>query len=186
VRILASNDPNRARLAADAERTARSIADESWKDRALEPVALALAATDPDRALRIAKSIKDEDTREAALMTIAQTLATAEPDHALRIAESITGEYSKTEAANRRGLGRIRCSNPNLASQLGASDMRCGRWVDHSRTCHCGLGKADGHDYLIRSRVEDIRPVRPGPFPQVRVHRVPEEDAWVRCRPISL
>ena len=39
---------------------------------------------------------------------------------------------------------------------------------------------------LIRSRVQDVRPMLPGPFPQVRVHRVSAEDARVRCRPTSL
>ena len=55
-------------------------------------------------------------------------------------------------------------------------------------TCaNCGaLGGTRTPNLLIRSRGKDVWPVRAGLFPQVRVHRVSEEDARVRCRPTSM
>jgi hypothetical protein len=48
------------------------------------------------------------------------------------------------------------------------------------------LGETRTPNLLIRSRGKDVWPVRVGLFPQVRVHRVSEEDVRVRCRPTSV
>jgi pimeloyl-ACP methyl ester carboxylesterase len=60
-------------------------------------VAGALAATDPDRALRVAQSITDESSKATALAAVAGALAATHPDRAARllsdaerIAQSIT------------------------------------------------------------------------------------------------
>ncbi len=75
------------------------------KARALADIAQALAATDPDRAVRLlteaarmASSITDPDSKPWALRSIAQALATTDPDRAERIASSITDKSLKASA----------------------------------------------------------------------------------------
>jgi len=95
-RALAPIDPVRAAtLLAEAERIANSI-DESGKVAALSRVAMALAATDPDRAERIAHSITSHSARASTLGGLAKALAATYPDRAVRLAESIG--YDVTQA----------------------------------------------------------------------------------------
>jgi hypothetical protein len=65
------SDNGAARLLADAERIANSIADETPKAWALSAVASTLAAAEPDRAEHIANSITDETTKASALAAVA-------------------------------------------------------------------------------------------------------------------
>jgi hypothetical protein len=93
-----------ARLLADAERIANSLADEDLKAETLRRVAEALAATDPDRARlladaeRIANSLTDKEWKASALSYVAQALAATDPDRAERIANSLAYGERKASA----------------------------------------------------------------------------------------
>jgi hypothetical protein len=84
--IAATDRDRAARLAAEAERTARSITSKYWKARAVAHIAEAVAAVDPDRAERIALSITDDNEKISALAARARAMATTDPDRAARLA----------------------------------------------------------------------------------------------------
>jgi len=82
-RAVAATDPDRAiLLAADAERIARAMPDQS-ESETLARIAGAAAATDPERAGRIALTITDKASKAEALANIAKAMAATNPNRAM-------------------------------------------------------------------------------------------------------
>ena len=112
--IIQRDRARSTRLLTDAERAAQSITDQEWKAYALSQVAVALAATDPDRAERVALSItapnKGSVAVAEALSEAAVVLAATDPDRAERVAQSITGQKLKAYVL------------PQVAEALAATD----------------------------------------------------------------
>ena len=121
------NDLVRARLLADAERTANAITDKSLKVSALSRVAGAMAATDPDRATRLladaertANSIIRKSSKASPLRNVAEAVAATDPDRAERIASSITDESSKVLAL-RNVAEAVAATDPDRAERIASS-----------------------------------------------------------------
>ncbi len=76
----------------------RSITHEHQRALALDSVAGALAAADPNGAERIAQSITSDHGKGMVLHTAAGVLAATDPRRAERIAQSITSESAKASA----------------------------------------------------------------------------------------
>jgi hypothetical protein len=106
-----------ARLLAEAERIAASIASEDVQASALCDVAAAVAITDPGHAAwlfgdaeRAISSITNEAMKALALSDVAAAMAATEPGRAERIANMITDEAWKASALSK------------VASAMGATD----------------------------------------------------------------
>jgi hypothetical protein len=123
----ARNDRARViRLLIDAERSARSITDETLKVSALANIARALAATDRNRAAqliadaeRIARAITiNEFAKADALVEVVGPLAAIDPDRAEGIAKSIsTGHVDDDRTRQASALAKV-------AETLAATDRR--------------------------------------------------------------
>ncbi len=133
-------DPGRAgRLFDEAERIAKSIADQPARAEALGSVAAAMAVTDPGRsaglfddAERIARSIAANPSitkvfsgarKEQALCDLAARAAGADPDRAERIAQSI-GNKSVKASALCRVAAAVAAANPGRAGWIFAEAER--------------------------------------------------------------
>ena len=114
-----ATDPDRA------ERIANTIIEKDRKAEALGrlAVAMAMAATDPDRAAwllgdaeRIAHSITDEPRKAAAMSGIAEVMAATDPDRAERIAQSHHRRRPRTGAE--RGRRGVAATDPDRANTI--------------------------------------------------------------------
>jgi hypothetical protein len=116
-----------ARLLAEAERIAQSIADEDDRAAALGDVAGVLAATDPDRAERTARSITVQQTRAGALALVAGGLAATNPERAGQLAadaehtaSSITDNDDKVRSLARVAAA-LAATDPGRAERIAQS-----------------------------------------------------------------
>ena len=128
---LAAADPD------SAERIARSMPEGRWRVRVLAVIAMALAATDQDRAARLAAdaeriigSITKDSWRVSALADTATAWAAIDRDHATRliadaerITQSIASEESKASALADI-VGALAAINPNRALRTAQSITR--------------------------------------------------------------
>lgn len=117
-----TNQAGAVRLLDYAERTASAITDEEHRWPALQEVAGALAAADPERAERVAQSITDEFYESLALAEVAGAMAATDPARAEHIARSIS--YG---TAGDRALA-------NVAKALAATDPERAERVAQSIT----------------------------------------------------
>ena len=97
---VAATDPDRRGwLIADAESTARTFKETSWRWVRCTEVAPVVVATDPDRGEAIARSIKNEDWRSDALGRVAAAVAAADP----------TAAWPSPARSQKRPGNRLRC-----------------------------------------------------------------------------
>jgi hypothetical protein len=126
-RLVATDSDRAAGLIDDAERIAQSATNSSiaWSN-----IAMALAATDPDRAERIALAITFTSSQVVALANIANGLAATDPDRAARlaadaerIAQSVDDKFSK--AGYLAELAKtLATTDPDRAARLIAQSER--------------------------------------------------------------
>jgi hypothetical protein len=103
-----------------AERLARSITNKTFGPPALMSVAGTLAASDPDRAIRLVNHwIPYEPYKSMALSSVAGPLAASDPDRAERLARSIMNEDQSSALWN--VAVALAASDPDRAERLGRS-----------------------------------------------------------------
>jgi hypothetical protein len=124
-RQLTRTDPDRAgRLLGDAERLARSLANDRTQASALGDVASALAGIEIDAAAQVAWSIPVNDMKALALGELARVLISTDPGRAASLLEdaiasalSITAELARSKALC--GVATIlAATDPGRARQL--------------------------------------------------------------------
>ena len=115
---LAAANPARAPDYITAAKSAAPQVSESGPAWAIR-LARALAATDPDEAVRFAESLRDDNTRFRALATVAGLIAAAEPERAVRLARGIADPRQRV-AALASVATRVAREDPGLAERLAA------------------------------------------------------------------
>jgi hypothetical protein len=102
----------------------------------------------------------------------------------LTLASTISAWENELVRAVLTGVTNARLESLNRIAKLEAR-WRCGSVAPYCHAANLGRLSTALPGLLIRSHVLGLRPVRPDPFPQVRLHRVSGEDARFRCRPAS-
>jgi hypothetical protein len=122
-RVIRATDATRAkRIAAEAERAARNIADPWDRGRAFATIADAIAPIDPVRAEEIAQTITNDTQRGGALEAVVTAVASIDLARSEKLARSITGQFYRARAL--ATVARATApANPVRAAQI-ATDAR--------------------------------------------------------------